>query len=98
VANTFLFLLERKDIEGAVNCTAPNPVRNRDLTKTLAQVLRMPVMMPFVPGFMLTLVLGEFANVIVEGQRVVPARLLDTGFEFKHPALEEALRGILKAE
>jgi uncharacterized protein (TIGR01777 family) len=95
LANMFLFLLEQKDIEGAVNCTAPNPVRNKELTKILARVLGRPVMMPFVPGFMLRLVLGEFANVIVEGQRVVPARLLDSGFEFRYPTLEEALQAIL---
>jgi uncharacterized protein (TIGR01777 family) len=96
LANMFLFLLERKDIEGAVNCTTPNPVRNKELTKTLARVLGRPVIMPFVPAFMLRLVLGEFANVIVEGQRVVPAKLLDNGFDFRYPELEGALRAILK--
>jgi uncharacterized protein (TIGR01777 family) len=96
LANMFLFLLERKDIEGAVNCTAPNPVRNKELTKTLARVLGRPVIMPFVPAFMLRLVLGEFANVIVQGQRVVPARLLDNGFDFRFPELEGALRAVLK--
>ncbi len=95
LANIFLFLLERKDIEGPVNCTAPNPVRNKELTRILADVLGKPVIMPFAPGFALRLILGEFANIIIEGQRVVPKRLLDSGFEFKFPALKEALQHLL---
>lgn len=91
LANGFLFLLDRKEIEGAVNCTAPNPVRNRELTYTLAQVLGKPVIVPFVPGFALRLLLGEFASVVLQGQRVVPTRLLDNGFEFRFPTLKEAL-------
>jgi uncharacterized protein (TIGR01777 family) len=91
LANAFLFLLDRKEIEGAVNCTAPNPVRNRELTYTLAQVLGKPVIIPFVPGFMLRVVLGEFASVVLKGQRVVPTRLLDNGFQFRFPSLREAL-------
>ncbi len=98
LAHTFLFLLGRKDIEGPVNCTAPNPVRNRELTHILADVLGKPVIMPFAPRFALRVILGEFANVIVEGQRVVPRRLLDSGFEFKFPTLKEALEDILVSQ
>jgi len=97
LANAFLFLLDRNDIEGAVNCTAPDPVRNKELTYTLAQVLGKSVIAPFVPGFVLRLVLGEFANIILEGQRVVPTRLLESGFEFRFPALKEALADILES-
>ncbi len=97
LANMYLFLLDRKEIEGPVNCTAPNPVRNRELTYTLAEALGKPVTMPFVPGFMLRLVLGEFANIILEGQRVVPNRLLESGFQFRFPTLKEALADILES-
>jgi uncharacterized protein (TIGR01777 family) len=97
LANMFLFVLDREEMEGPVNCTAPNPVRNRELTYTLAEALGKPVIMPFVPGFMLRLVLGEFANIILEGQRVVPTRLLESGFLFRFSTLKEALADILES-
>jgi uncharacterized protein (TIGR01777 family) len=89
------FLIERRDIEGAVNCTAPNPVRNREMTKTLREVLHRPTIVPPVPGFMLRLVLGEFGDVLLKGQRVVPEKLMDAGFTFKFPELREALVNLL---
>jgi uncharacterized protein (TIGR01777 family) len=91
LAEIFLFLLGREDIEGPVNCTGPNPVRNKDLTQMLSRALGKRVIVPFVPGLMLRLLLGEFATVILEGQRVIPRRLLDAGYVFRHPALPEAL-------
>lgn len=92
LARMFLFLLERQDLAGPINCTSPGPVRNSELTKALAQAVGRPVILPFAPGFMLRLVLGEFSEVILQGQRVVPRRLSDAGFSFKFPALEGALR------
>ena len=93
----FLFLLDREEIEGPVNCTAPNPVRNRELTYMLAEALGKPVIMPFVPGFVLRLVLGDFSNIILEGERVVPTGLLESGFQFRFPTLKEALADILES-
>lgn len=92
LADMFRFLLDRKDLEGPFNFTAPSPVRNSELTRALADAVGRPVILPFVPGFMLQLVLGEFANVILQGQRVVPRRLLDAGFSFSFPTLPEAVR------
>jgi uncharacterized protein (TIGR01777 family) len=80
-------------VSGPLNVTAPGPVTNREFTKTLGRVLQRPALMP-APGFALRVVLGEMANTILEGQRVVPAKASDLGFEFKHPALEPALRAI----
>jgi uncharacterized protein (TIGR01777 family) len=95
LANTFLHLLANQDLEGPVNCCSPNPVRNRELTHTLAGLLHRPVWFPFVPGFMVRLVLGEFGSVVLEGQRVVPAKLLRSGFEFAFPTLKGALQDAL---
>lgn len=91
----FLFLLERPEISGPVNFTAPNPVRNRELAQALGKTLGRPALLP-APGFMLRLVLGEFGSILLKGQKVLPRRLLDGGFQFRYPRIEEALEDILK--
>ena len=96
LAGILLFLLNREDVAGPVNCTAPRPIRNREMTKTLGRALRRPTFLPPVPGSLLKLALGEFAQVFSEGQCVVPARLLDLGFTFQFPTLTEALADLLR--
>jgi uncharacterized protein len=90
-----LFVIEKRTMVGPVNCTAPNPVQNRELTKTLAKVLHRWAFLPAVPGFAMKLALGELADVLLKGQRVVPKRLMDEGFRFKYPNLREALENLL---
>jgi uncharacterized protein (TIGR01777 family) len=97
LASIFLFLLNRADVAGPLNCTAPHPIRNREMTKTLGQALRRPTFLPPVPGTLLKLALGEFAQVFSEGQCVVPDRLLDLGFTFQFPTLHDALADLLAA-
>ena len=84
------------DIRGAVNLTAPNPVRNAEFTKTLAGVLGRPSFLP-IPSFGPKLLLGsELAdNLLFAGQRVSPTVLERSGYEFRHPTLEVALRAVL---
>jgi uncharacterized protein (TIGR01777 family) len=96
LADILLFLLDQPDLEGPINCTAPNPVRNREMTRTLAEVLGARTLLPPVPGFMVQLLMGEFGNVILKGQKVLPRRLLERGFPFRFPNLKEALADILK--
>jgi hypothetical protein len=97
LARIFLFLIEEnRTLDGPVNCTAPEPVRNHEFTKTLGGVLGVPTFLPPVPGFMLRLMKGEFGSVILEGQRVLPQKLLRAGFRFRYPTLQEALTDILK--
>lgn len=90
-----LFLLER-DLQGPFNCTAPNPVQNRELTRALAEAIGKPAFLPPVPGFVIRTVMGEFGNVLLEGQRVVPARLVKEGFRFQYPEIQGALEDILR--
>ncbi len=97
LANAILHLLASKQIDGPVNCTSPHPVRNTELTHTLAEVLGKRVLVPFVPGFVLKIALGEFADAVLEGQRVIPGKLLRDGFEFRHPTLRQALEDVLTA-
>src|SRR4051812_15413526 len=84
------------DLAGPVNLTAPTPVTNAELTKTLGAVLHRPTVLP-VPSFGPKLLLGpELASVVLyEGQRVMPEVLLASGFRFSQPSLEGALRSML---
>lgn len=93
--NILAFAAERQDLSGPVNCTAPHPVRNREFTRILAKVLKKWIILPAVPAFVLRTLLGEFGSVLVDGQRVLPRRLLDAGYTFRFPTLEEALRDVL---
>jgi len=87
------FLLEA-EVTGPVNLTAPAPATNAEFTRTLGHVLHRPT--PFaVPGFAARVTLGEFATEVLIGQRAVPRRLTDAGFEFRHAELEAALRAEL---
>lgn len=90
-----LFVISHSDIEGPVNFTAPEPVRNRDLAKAIGKALTRPSFMP-APGFMISLVLGEFGSVILKGQRVIPRVLQSKGFTFGFPDVETALSNLLR--
>lgn len=97
LARIFLYLIEEnRTLDGPINCTAPEPVRNHEFTKTLGGVLGVPTFLPPVPGFMLRLMKGEFGSVILRGARVLPQKLLQAGFRFRYPTLQEALTNILK--
>jgi uncharacterized protein len=88
------FLIEREDVDGPFNLTAPAPLTNRDLSRALGQVLHRPSFAP-APGFALRLLLGEMADALLHGQRAVPRRLLDLGYVFRYPEARGALRSLL---
>ncbi|UCE34810.1 MAG: TIGR01777 family oxidoreductase [Deltaproteobacteria bacterium] len=92
--NAFVFVLDHKTLRGPVNLCSPKPVRNRDLAKALGEVLSRPSFLK-TPSFMLRLVLGEFGSMILKGQRVIPARLLEHGFTFRYPEIIVALAEVL---
>lgn len=92
----YLFLLGKKEIQGPVNCTAPDPVKNSTFTKALGKALHRPTFLPSVPGFQLKIIKGEFRNVLLKGQRVVPKYLFDAGFDFKFPRIDNALQNLLR--
>lgn len=87
--------LTKSDMEGVYNATAPNPVRMNDLSKTMGEVMNRPAWLP-VPGFVLEVLLGDGAIVVLEGQQVLPKRTLESGFQYQYPTLQPALRDILK--
>jgi uncharacterized protein len=90
-----LWALDNEDVSGVVNATAPNPATNRDFSKALGRALGRPAVVP-VPGLVLDLKFGgEFGKVLRGGQRVIPKRTQELGYEFKHPELDEALEDLL---
>jgi len=97
LADVFPFLLDHENLSGPVNCTAPHPVRNREMTPLLGDVLGKATFMPAVPGFMIKTVLGEFGSVLLRGQKVLPAKLLQAGFQFSFPELKGALEDLLRS-
>ena len=93
VIGAILFCLARQ-CSGPVNVTAPEPVTNKVLSKTLGRVLRRPAFAP-VPGLAVKTLYGEMATIVTTGQRVVPGRLIELGYEFRRPDLEGALRSAI---
>jgi uncharacterized protein (TIGR01777 family) len=97
LVSMILFLLDQPTAKGAYNGTAPTPVTNKELAVALGKQLNRPSFLP-TPGFALKWVLGEVADVVTQGQRVLPRRALSAGFTFKYPTIEGALADLLKEE
>lgn len=95
LVNIYLFLMEANDFSGPVNFTAPHPVRNSEMTRLLGEALKRPTFMPPVPGFVIRLLMGEFASVLLEGQRAITRRLPERGFQFQFGNLREGLVNLL---
>ena len=78
----------------AVNATAPNPVTNADFTNELGRALKRPTFFPM-PALVARILFGEMAQeLLIQGQRVIPEKLLQSGFEFTHTSLESSLQSI----
>jgi uncharacterized protein len=90
-----LLCLDDERVSGVLNASAPNPARNRELSKALGRVLRRPVFMR-VPGSLLRAA-GEVGQALLSGDRMLPSRAQELGYGFRHPELEPALRDLLRA-
>jgi uncharacterized protein len=88
------FCLENESIEGPVNASSPVPVTNKQFAKRLAKTLKRIAILPM-PAFMLKLVAGDMAEMLITGQRVIPDKAVKAGFEFNFPELNSALEDIL---
>ena len=95
LVNEFLFAAREQHVRGPLNGVAPNPVTNREFTKTLGKVLQRPTFMPAVPGFALKTMLGDFGEVLLASQRVQPKAAEAAGFTFRSRELEPTLRLVL---
>ena len=88
-------VLHNPALQGPVNAVSPNPVTNRHFAKTLARVLKRPVLLP-VPKIVITGLFGQMGReVLLSGARVLPDTLLQAGYRFRHPELETGLRHLL---
>jgi hypothetical protein len=87
------WIVQTPVVSGPVNATAPHPVTNRHLSRALGHAMRRPSLIP-APGFALKIALGEFADSVLTGQRVLPARAQKDGYHFRYPEIEQAFRGI----
>ena len=94
----YIKALEDSKMEGAYNAVAPDHKTNKEFTLTLARILKEPFWFPNTPVFFLKLIFGEMANTIANGSRVSSKKIMEAGFKFKFPNLENALRDLLEVE
>lgn len=94
LVRAFMFFIENKDTAGIYNLTAPEITSNRELTKTLADILKRPAIVP-VPAFALKLLYGKAATIMINGEKVYPGRLLANGFKFSFSNIETALNDLI---
>jgi uncharacterized protein len=94
--NMVRWALDASSVSGPLNLTAPEPVSNAELARAIGHVLRRPAFVP-APAFAVRLALGEMAAVVLNGQRVLPAKATARGFAFRYPEVEAALRAIYSA-
>lgn len=94
IVNASMFIIQHSEIEGVFNFTAPEPVRNIDFAKSLGKILNRPSVMP-APAFLIRLLAGEFGETLLNSCRVIPEKLLNAGYKFRYPVLNEALQDII---
>lgn len=96
ISRIIKFVAVNEELSGAVNTVSPSPVTNKEFSDTLASVLERPAFLP-VPSFIIKLLFGEFGeHALLASTRVIPKKLLDSGFEFKHKELNAALTEIIE--
>ena len=88
----FMRAIEDESMQGIYNGVAPNPVTNRDFTHRLAESIKRPIILPPIPSFVLKLLLGEMAGLVLKGVKVSSQKIQSTGFTFKFDKLDDALR------
>jgi uncharacterized protein len=95
MVNLITYALENSEIKGALNCTSPNPVTDKVFCKTIGKVLHRPSFFT-VPGFIMKLSIGEFADYILESRKMLPYKALKNGFKFQYEEIDKALINLLK--
>lgn len=95
LVSAFFVAIENEGFTGIYNLTAPNPATNRGLTEALGHALHVPAVLK-IPAFVVRLQFGEGAKVLLEGQRVLPRRLLESGFSFRFTEIEKAVEDVVR--
>jgi uncharacterized protein (TIGR01777 family) len=94
----FINAIQDESMQGAYNACGVNPVTNKELIRAIATVLKKPLWAPRVPSFVLKLVLGEMAEMVIYGNKISSQKIQETGFKFKFPDLKQALYNLFKVE
>lgn len=94
IVRLILWILDQSTLDGPVNATAPEPVRQKEFAAALGRVLHRPAILP-TPGFALKAAFGEMSQMLVDGQRVIPARAQGQGFQFLYPDIDSALAQVV---
>jgi uncharacterized protein (TIGR01777 family) len=92
---SFLFLLAHRSIDGPVNFTAPNPVRNREMITAFTKTLRKKSVIRTIPRLLIQGMLGNFSEIFLKGQKVLPDKLLKHGYHFQFPTIKGCLENLL---
>jgi uncharacterized protein (TIGR01777 family) len=95
VVDAIQYLINTPSADGVYNLTAPNPVSNAELGKEIARTLHRPYWLP-VPGFLMKLMFGEVSSIVLEGQKVIPKRLLESGYNFRYKDITTAIQDLLR--
>lgn len=96
LCNIYIKAIEDPNLKGAYNAVAPDHKTNREFTGTLAKILRNPYFAPAVPEFVMKMLFGEMALMLLRGSRISPQKVIDAGYTFRFPVLEDALADTLK--
>lgn len=94
VLGAIIYILQSETLSGVFNFTAPEQTRQKDFARSLGKVLHRPALVP-APAFVMKMVLGEFGSSLLQGQKVIPKALQESGYVFFHPVLDTALEEIL---
>lgn len=94
--NIYIYILENEDINGTFNACAPEISTNKQFTKALAKTINKSVYLPNVPSTILKLILGEMSSIVLEGSAISSEKIQQTGFKFKFPQLEPALKNLIQ--
>jgi uncharacterized protein (TIGR01777 family) len=97
IASVFLYAIKTDSLSGPVNGASPNPVRNGEFTRVLGTMFNKPTFCT-VPSLVLSTLLPEQSTLVLDSQRVVPEKLLTSGFQFQFPSLDEALKDLIKGK
>jgi uncharacterized protein (TIGR01777 family) len=93
----FIRAAEDQSLQGVYNGVGTNWVTNAELTKAIAHILNRPLWLPNIPTFVMNLILGEMAGMVLNGSKVSSEKIQKTGFQFKYLKLNAALKSLLKA-
>lgn len=97
MVSLIIYSMENADIRGAINCTSPEPVSNKEFSKEIGRAMNRPSYFPIL-GFVLRAVAGEFAEYLTTGRKVIPEKALKSGFKFRYENIRDALENLLKAK